>query len=107
MGKGVNGSLFLFKTPGPGSYDGQAYEKTKDKDPIWSLSKTSRDYLFKTNELGPGQYDADLDFKSVIKSSPKYHFGSERKLQNGKNNVPGPGSYQHDLVRSRMSIKIG
>lgn len=42
MARDMHSSLILSKTPGPGSYDDSAYGKTKDKDPMWSLSKSSR-----------------------------------------------------------------
>ena len=35
----------------------------------------------KGNPTGPGQYDHDVNFKSVITSSPKYHFGNDQKLK--------------------------
>lgn len=37
--------------------------------------------MYKGNPTGPGQYDHDINFKSVITSSPKYHFGSDQKLK--------------------------
>lgn len=56
MARDMSSSLILSKTPGPGSYDESSYSKVKSKDPTWSLSKSSRDNMFKNNDVGPGQY---------------------------------------------------
>lgn len=37
--------------------------------------------MYKGNTVGPGQYEHDKNFKSVITSSPKYHFGSDSRLK--------------------------
>jgi hypothetical protein len=79
----------------------------KDKDPQWSMSKSSRDNFSNGIALGPGQYDPDKNFKNVITSSPKYQFGSNKRDSDYNNYVPGPGSYEQNLLKSRMSIKIG
>ncbi len=42
MARDMQSSLILSKTPGPGSYDDSTYSKIKSKDPMWSLSKSSR-----------------------------------------------------------------
>lgn len=62
----MHSSMILSKTPGPGSYDEKYYDKIKSKDPQWSISKSSRDYINNQNTVGPGQYDADKNYKSVI-----------------------------------------
>ncbi len=103
----MHSSLMLSKTPGPGSYDQNSYSKIKGNDPKWSMSKSSRDQLANQNNLGPGQYDADKNYKSVINSIPGHHFGGEKRINDYNNPVPGPGSYEQNLLKSRMSIKIG
>jgi hypothetical protein len=74
---------------------------------MWSLSKSSRDNMFKNDVVGPGQYEPDKNYKSVITSSPAYHFGSDKRDIIHKSEYPGPGSYDQSLMKSRMSIKIG
>ena len=107
MARDMHSSMILSKTPGPGTYDEFTYSKVKEKDPMWSMSKSSRDYLPKTDVVGPGQYEHDKNFKKVIQSSPGYHFGNDKRINDYKNYVPGPGSYDQSLMKSRMSIKIG
>lgn len=34
---------------------------------------------FKNGIVGPGQYDPDKNFKNIITSSPKYHFGTDKR----------------------------
>ena len=41
MARDMHSSLILYKTPGPGSYE-DSNNKVKAKDPMWSLSKSSR-----------------------------------------------------------------
>lgn len=43
----------------------------------------------------------------MITSSPAYNFGSDKKNYEPKSLAPGPGTYDHTLMKSRMSIKIG
>jgi hypothetical protein len=107
MARDMHSSMILSKTPGPGSYQESAYTKVKGKDPMWSLSKSSRDNMFKSNDVGPGQYEHAKNYKSVITSSPAYNFGSDKRDYDPKSLAPGPGSYDHTLMKSRMSIKIG
>lgn len=59
------------------------------------------------NSVGPGQYDTDKTYKSVINSTPSYGFGSDKKDTMLKTESPGPGAYDQSLIRSRVSIKIG
>ncbi len=70
--------------------------------PSWSQSKSSRDYQNNMNNVGPGQYDSDRNYKSSI----GYHFGNDSKIKYDLNKGPGPGSYQNNLLKSRKSIKI-
>lgn len=79
MARDMRSSLVLSKTPGPGSYENLAFTKIKSKDPQWSLSKSSRDFSYKNNIVGPGQYDPDKNYKSVITSSPAYKMGSDKR----------------------------
>ena len=76
----MRNSLILTKTPGPGNYEPDS-ERVKGKLPSWSLSKSSRDVAMKSIDLGPGQYEHDKNYKSVIQSSPKYNFGGDKKLK--------------------------
>jgi hypothetical protein len=71
------------------------------------MSKSSRDNMFNNNPVGPGQYEPDKNYKSVITSSPAYHFGSDKRDYVPKSDAPGPGTYEQNLMKSRMSIKIG
>ena len=80
-------------TPGPGNYNNNDIRGIASKEPSWSLSKSSRDVMAKSSLLGPGQYEVDKHYKSVVTSSPGYHFGSDKKLRYDQGKVPGPGSY--------------
>lgn len=66
MARDMHSSMILSKTPGPGSYDEFSYSKVKENDPMWSMSKSSRDYNPKSNNVGPGQYDPDKNYKNII-----------------------------------------
>jgi|LakMenEpi03Aug12_release.lakeMendotaPanAssembly.Ray.scaffolds.fasta_scaffold5542565_1 hypothetical protein len=63
--------------------------------------------MYKSNEVGPGQYDHDKNYKKVVTSSPAYNFGSDKRDIENKSISPGPGAYDQTLMKSRMSIKIG
>lgn len=102
----MSSSVFLPKTPGPGSYEDSAYTKIKTKDPMWSMSKSSREKLYLNNSLGPGQYETDKTYKSVINKTPSYGFGSNKRDSFLKTESPGPGTYDQSIIKSRMSIKI-
>lgn len=56
ISRDMSSSLILSKTPGPGSYNENSFAKIKSKDPQWSMSKSIRDEMSKSNPLGPGQY---------------------------------------------------
>ena len=102
----MHSSMILSKNPGPGAYDQNFSNKIKESNPQWSMSKSSRDYISNQNNIGPGQYEADKNYKSVITSTPGYHFGSEKRINDYNSPIPGPGSYDQNLLKSRMSIKI-
>lgn len=55
--------------------------KVKSKDPSWSLSKTPRDQMSKSTVVGPGAYDYDKNFKSLVTTHKGYNFGSDNKLK--------------------------
>lgn len=97
----------MSKTPGPGNYEHDA--DFKDKQPAWSLSKSSRDYHPSDRyNIGPGQYEHTVGYKKVVDTAPAYGFaGNSPKLKYEINPVPGPGSYDDKLMKSRRSIKIG
>lgn len=94
------------KTPGPGNYEHDI--NFKEKSPVWSLSKSSRDYAHGEKfNLGPGQYEHPNGYKKVIGTAPSYGFdGKSQKLKYDINEVPGPGTYERPLMKSRKSIKI-
>ena len=96
----------MSKTPGPGNYEQEA--NFKEKQPSWSLSKTPRDHSpsLKYN-VGPGQYEHPNGYKKVIDSAPSYNIANKaEKLKYDINKVPGPGTYERELMKSRKSIKI-
>ena len=94
------------KTPGPGNYEADA-SRIKSRDPSWSLSKGSRDYLSKSNVVGPGAYEVDKHYKSLVASNNGYNFGSQKRLKQEINSVPGPGQYDGELLKSRRNVRIG
>lgn len=75
----MSSSLNLSRTPGPGTYENSNYSTLKNKDPTWSLSKSSRDHLYKNHSVGPGQYEMDRNYKSFITKTPSYQFGSDKR----------------------------
>lgn len=93
------------KTPGPGNYDHDG-NKVKSRDPSWSLPKSSRDWMYKSAVVGPGAYEHDKNFKNLSTINRGYNFGSDKKLKYDINNVPGPGNYDGDNIKSRKNIKI-
>lgn len=106
VGKDLRDSLMMNKTPGPGNYEHDA--NFKEKSPVWSLSKSSRDnYPSEKFNVGPGQYDHPNGYKKVAETAPSYGFdGKAEKLKYEINNVPGPGAYERPFIKSRKSIKI-
>ena len=94
------------KTPGPGNYEPDG-NKNKLKDPSWSLPKSSRDYMSKSTVVGPGAYEHDKNFKNLATINKGYNFGSQTKLKYDVSNVPGPGEYSSEMLKSRRNVKIG
>lgn len=107
VGKDLKDSLIMSKTPGPGNYEHDA--NFKEKSPVWSLSKSARDYSpGEKFSLGPGQYDHPNGYRKVIDTAPSYGFDAKaEKLKYDISQVPGPGAYERPLIKSRRSIKIG
>lgn len=98
--------MMLSKTPGPGNYEPDYNSKTKL--PSWSQSKSQRDNHQDQYNVGPGQYEHDKGYKSVVSSSPAYNFaGKTEKLKYDISKVPGPGTYERPFIKSRKSIRIG
>ena len=63
--------------------------------------------MAKSSVIGPGQYEIDKQYKSVLNSSPGYHFSNDQKLRYELSKAPGPGSYDGGLLKSHKSIRIG
>ena len=96
----------MSKTPGPGNYEHDA--NFKEKSPNWSLAKSPRDNSpsMKYN-VGPGQYEHTKGYEKVSGSAPSYNIaGKAEKLKYDINKVPGPGSYDDHLMKSRKSVRI-
>lgn len=106
MSREMRNSYADSKTPGPGNYEPDG-NKNKNKDPSWSLSKSPRDNMSKSTIVGPGAYNHDKNFKELVTTNKGYNFGSQKKLKFDVNNVPGPGEYNGDNLKSRRNIKIG
>lgn len=49
--------------------------------------------MSKSNAIGPGAYEHDKNYKSLVKTNKGYHFGSDKKLKYDILPVPGPGTY--------------
>lgn len=92
VGKNTYGANWKNGVPGPGQYENNA-EVTAKKSPIWKIGTGSRDDDLKRvkreNVPGPGMYDGGSK-----ENGPKYRFGSEKRDQNTKNSMPGPGQYR-------------
>lgn len=106
MSREMRNSYADSKTPGPGNYEADP-AKVKSKDPSWSLPKSPRDQMSKSTIIGPGAYDHDKNYKSLVTTHKGYGFGSETKLKYSPPSVPGPGQYDGKQLDSRKSIKIG
>ena len=78
--------------PGPGQYNGGSMTNLR-KSPSWKLGTSTRDDALKKvlheNVPGPGMYDYDKNNEK----GPKYRFGTEKRSNTVKNDVPGPGQY--------------
>lgn len=55
----------------------------------YSVPKSSRDFVDKSNMPGPGSYE----YKTKSIEGQKMSFGKEYKLKEEKNGNPGPGQY--------------
>lgn len=106
MSRQLRNSYADSKTPGPGNYDFDS-SRVKAKDPSWSLPKSPRDQMSKSTIVGPGAYDHDKNYKSLVTTNKGYEFGNENKLKYDINKVPGPGQYEQDGLKSKQGIKIG
>lgn len=49
--------------------------------------------MSKSIAIGPGAYDYDKNYKSLVTKNTGYNFGSQKKLRYDPGAVPGPGSY--------------
>ena len=92
MSREMRNSFADSKTPGPGNYEMDT-NGVKNKDPSWSLSKSPRDYMSKSTIVGPGAYEVDKDYNHLVKNNNGYNFGSQKRLKQEINRVPGPGEY--------------
>ena len=63
--------------------------------------------MSKSAMIGPGSYDYDKNYKSLVTTNKGYNFGSQKKLGLDVNPFPGPGTYNGDDVKSKKAIKIG
>lgn len=62
--------------------------------------------MSKSSIVGPGAYDHDKNFKSLITTNKGYNFGRENRLKYDAGKVPGPGSYDGKPLRTKQSVKI-
>lgn len=62
--------------------------------------------MSKSTIVGPGAYDHDKNYKSLVTTNKGYNFGSDQKLKYDINKVPGPGSYEANLLKSKQEIKM-
>ena len=62
--------------------------------------------MSKSTVVGPGSYDYDKNYKSLVTNNKGYNFGSQKKLKFDVNAVPGPGNYDGDNFRSKKGIRI-
>jgi hypothetical protein len=92
MSREMRSQNFDNKTPGPGNYN-HDFNKVRNHDPSWSLAKSSRENMSKSIAIGPGAYEHDQNYKSLVKTNKGYHFGSDKKLKYDILPVPGPGTY--------------
>ena len=80
-------------SPGPADYNNDGINLYR-KSPAWKIGTGQRDDDLKKqisqNYPGPARYKPTED---NLKSFPMYSFGTEKKLENKSNGVPGPGSY--------------
>ena len=62
--------------------------------------------MSKSTLVGPGAYDHDKNYKSLVTTNKGYNFGSDKRLKDSVIRVPGPGAYDGDHLKSNKSIKI-
>ena len=63
--------------------------------------------MSKSTMVGPGSYDYDKNYKSLVTKDKGHNFGSEKKLKHDISPYPGPGNYDGDNLKSKKAIKIG
>lgn len=82
---------FRNRYPGPGAYNGGSMNNLK-KSPSWKIGTGSRDdaieKVIRENIPGPGMYNSNNNERG-----PQYRFGTEKRGENTKSDVPGPGQY--------------
>ena len=93
MGKKEKDSDNKFNSPGPGRYNNDELNIYK-RYPAWKIGTGKRDddlrRQIKEGFPGPGAYVYnDL----YLQSYPKYKFGTEERVKDKTNGIPGPGSY--------------
>lgn len=62
--------------------------------------------MSKSSIVGPGAYEHDKNYKSLVTTNKGYNFGRDNKLKYDINNVPGPGSYDGKNLKSNQGVKI-
>lgn len=62
-------------------------------------------YILKIYSLGPGSYDAKLDFSSVLTRSPVFSMASRFNIPSDSNMKPGPGAHRPEKVSYLMNRK--
>lgn len=133
IGKLERGKGLTSSTPGPGAYD---YNSSSLGGPGWKQSKQSRNWLKKSDNPGPGNYDSmgnqfsktsgkilppgkestsvnypgpgtyDGDYFLPKNKYPEFSFGKEQKLDREKR-VPGPGAYDPSSGKSGANVSLG
>lgn len=93
MGKREKDSDNKFVSPGPGRYNNDEFNTYK-RYPAWKMGTGKRDddlrRQIREGFPGPGAYKYnDL----YLQSYPKYKFGTEERVKDKNNGIPGPGSY--------------
>lgn len=62
--------------------------------------------MSKSSIVGPGAYEHDKNYKSLVTTNKGYNFGRDNKLKYDISNVPGPGSYDGKNLKSNQGVKI-
>ena len=63
--------------------------------------------MTKSTIVGPGAYEHDKNYKSLVTTNKGYNFGGDKRLKEDYSKVPGPGAYNGDHIKSNKAIKIG